>query len=156
MSEDLRIFEFEQDFAGSLQCIPMVVRFKLDHCGIKLSLEQWCRFTHVDRQQLVQFPCSTPNTKAVYRRMLADMIYTRAGQEAKEVRIDPAPEWANAEAVPAQLQRYASQAGLTPPTVTQWAGLSPLQRFALLKLTRAGHDNANFTPAMREFGVLSS
>ncbi|NVN38861.1 nitrate reductase associated protein, partial [Komagataeibacter swingsii] len=29
--------------------------------------------------------------------------------------------------------------------------LSVLQRFALLKLTRPGHENQNFEPALREF-----
>jgi hypothetical protein len=28
------------------------------------------------------------------------------------------------------------------------------QRFALFKLTRPNHDNDNFIPAMREFGLL--
>jgi hypothetical protein len=32
--------------------------------------------------------------------------------------------------------------------------LSVLQRFALFKLTRPGHDNDNLEPAMREFGLL--
>ena len=32
--------------------------------------------------------------------------------------------------------------------------LSPLQRFTLVKLSRAKHDNVNFVPAMREFGLL--
>lgn len=31
-----------------------------------------------------------------------------------------------------------------------------LQRFALYKLTRPGHDNDNFLPAMREFGLVGS
>ena len=36
----------------------------------------------------------------------------------------------------------------------QWAALAPLQRFALYKLTRPGHKNENFLPAMREFTLL--
>ena len=40
------LFDFERDFAGSLRCIPMVARQKLDIVGIKLSLRQWSRFTH--------------------------------------------------------------------------------------------------------------
>lgn len=41
-----------------------------------------------------------------------------------------------------------------PPTATQWAALLPLQRFALVKLARSRHENENFVPAMREFGLL--
>jgi hypothetical protein len=32
--------------------------------------------------------------------------------------------------------------------------LTPLQRFALFKLTRPGHSNENFIPAMWEFSIL--
>ena len=39
------------------------------------------------------------------------------------------------------------------PSPEQWHTLSPLQRFALLKLTREGHESANFVPAMAEFGL---
>jgi hypothetical protein len=38
---------------------------------------------------------------------------------------------------------------------THWNELAPLQRFALVKLTRGGHENANFLPALREFGMAA-
>lgn len=43
------LFDFERDFAGSLRCIPMIARQKLDIIGIKLSLRQWSRFTREER-----------------------------------------------------------------------------------------------------------
>lgn len=39
-------FQFESDFVATLRCIPMIVRFKLDLCGVKLSLKAWSRFDH--------------------------------------------------------------------------------------------------------------
>lgn len=36
-------FAFESDFVDSLRCIPMVVRYKLDTCGIKLKLPEWVK-----------------------------------------------------------------------------------------------------------------
>jgi hypothetical protein len=36
-------------------------------------------------------------------------------------------------------------------TLQQWASLTPLQRFALIKLSRSGHENSNFLPALQEF-----
>ncbi|GCD54512.1 hypothetical protein NBRC3188_3209 [Acetobacter pasteurianus NBRC 3188] len=47
------LFNFEMDFATSLRCIPMIVRMKLDLCGVKLSLRQWCRFTRQEQEILV-------------------------------------------------------------------------------------------------------
>jgi len=37
----------------------------------------------------------------------------------------------------------------------QWKNLNSLQRFALIKLTRGGHENENFIPALREFGLTA-
>ena len=53
MATETSIFAFELDFAGTLRCIPMVVRFKLDQAGIKLTLRQWSRLDRAERQDLV-------------------------------------------------------------------------------------------------------
>jgi hypothetical protein len=47
-----------------------------------------------------------------------------------------------------------AELSLPVPTHEQWAGLSDLQRFALTKLTRSGHKNANLLPALKEFGLV--
>jgi hypothetical protein len=44
--------------------------------------------------------------------------------------------------------------GVQAPSSEQWLGLSALQRFVLLKLSRPGSDNRNLIPALREFGLL--
>ncbi|MDR9402251.1 MAG: nitrate reductase associated protein, partial [Halothece sp. Uz-M2-17] len=36
----------------------------------------------------------------------------------------------------------------------QWQKLTPLQRFALIKLSRPSHENKNFYPALKEFAIL--
>jgi hypothetical protein len=52
-----KFFEFESDFAqDSIKCIPMIVRFKLDACGIKLRLSEWSRMSAEERQTLVNLP----------------------------------------------------------------------------------------------------
>jgi hypothetical protein len=147
------IFEFERDFAGALQCIPMVVRFKLDACGVKLSLRQWNRFSRNERQTLVSAPCGAKGEVAEYRTELIRLINARAGEMAVELPIDPAPEWADTGHVPGRLAHYAAQRGLSPPSLDDWASLAPLQRFALVKLSRPAHDNDNFEPAFCEFGL---
>ncbi|WP_422300852.1 nitrate reductase associated protein, partial [Candidatus Binatus sp.] len=37
----IRKFKFEDEMHESLQCVPMAVRRKLDHVGLKIGLEQW-------------------------------------------------------------------------------------------------------------------
>ena len=148
------IFQFEQDFAGSLRCIPMAVRFKLDYCGIKLSLRQWSRFTREERDRVLQLPCETPDQIEAYRLTLEELIHLRSAQPPEHLPVEAQPLWARGTNVPEQVIEFARQVQVSPPNDAQWAALSPLQRFTLIKLSRAKHDNVNFIPALREFGLL--
>jgi hypothetical protein len=148
------VFEFEKDFAGAFQCIPMAVRYKLDLSGVKLSLSQWKRFTEDDRRELLALQCETAPETAQFREQLAALIATRAGEEPKFLAIESAPAWGNRDAVPDQVIAFAKSLEIDPPTLAQWQSLSVLQRFTLLKLSRESHDNVNFIPALREFKLL--
>ncbi len=150
MDESL-IFDFERDFAGSLRCIPMIVRFKLDHVGIKLTLRQWSYFSHEAREQLVRLPCETPEEIALYRAFLIRQIESCADEPVKTMEIVKNPEWADVDRIPDRVIVQARERGFDAPSLTLWSVLTPLQRFALYKLTRAGHDNDNFGPALHEF-----
>jgi hypothetical protein len=143
-------FEFESDFVASLRCIPMVVRYKLDACGIKLKLEQWSHFNAADRQQLAAQPCITPEEIAKYRQDLCDLIEARTQTPAVEIAVDKLPDWMNLDMIPASVQEKATLVG-TVLQMGQWRSLTPLQRFALIKLSRSSHENRNFEPALREF-----
>ena len=66
---------------------------------------------------------------------------------------DENPEWANTTGIPGRVIDMIATAGLSPLSIAAWQGLSALERFVLLKLTRPGHDNENFLPAMCEFGL---
>jgi hypothetical protein len=145
-------FEFEADFVKSLRCIPMQVRYHLDMCGIKLKLPQWEKFDLADRQQLAQMP--TDNAAAVqkYRDFLVELIRSRTGETATELLLDPAPAWSNLTEIPPAIQSRCQSAG-REIRVEQWAKLSSLQRFALLKLSGSSHEQNNFEPALREFGL---
>lgn len=147
------IFAFELDFADSLRCIPMAVRFKLDACGVKLTLPQWLLFTAADRDRILNSPCSTDDEIAAYRRDLVDLIEARSGEDARMTAVQSHPVWMETRYVPKPVRMQAWSVGVAPPTLEQWAVLAPLQRFALVKLTRPGHRNLNFLPAMREFGL---
>ncbi len=143
-------FDFEADFVQSLRCIPMVVRYKLDTCGIKLKLEQWQRFSETDRQALVTRPCDNSDEIEAYRQGLVELIRQSMNTEASHLAIDPSPPWLNADVVPPSVLEQAQQVGLSIE-VSQWQRLQSLQRFALLKLSRPGHENRNFRPALTEF-----
>ena len=146
-------FEFEADFVGSLRCIPMQVRYKLDTCGIKLKLTDWSQMTQAEREALVELPCTTETEIQFYQEYLQQLILERTGKPATNLPIDPDPEWMDSNNVPASIQEKTQEIGVTL-TLLQWVSLTPLQRFALIKLSRSGHENKNFPRAMAEFNLL--
>jgi hypothetical protein len=151
---DTAMFAFESDFVASLRCVPMAVRFKLDDCAIKLTLRQWSRFTRADRQDLLVAPCETPAEIAGYRAALVALIALRTGDLAAPLATPPCGAWEDTRQVAPVVSAHARSLGLPAPSAGQWARLSRLQRFVLIKLTRDNHDNVNFAPAMAEFGLL--
>ena len=145
-------FEFEQDFVGSLRCIPMTVRHSLDTCGVKLKLEHWNQFTQAERQRLVEWPCQSDLEASAYRERLQALITEKTGAPAKTLEILANPPWQSQREIPEQVrQKFQSQS--VSLSLSQWTALSELQRFALIKLSRPSHENSNFLPAIEEFGL---
>jgi hypothetical protein len=148
------VFRFEVDFGGTLRCIPMSVRMKLDLVGIKLSLKQWNRIPSYNRRELVERPCDSAAEATAYKASLVSAIEAHTGTAVEFAPLEATPPWADAKAVPERIGDWSRALGVAPPSEEQWAALTPLQRFALFKLTRPGHKNENFLPAMREFAIL--
>jgi hypothetical protein len=154
IGDEQRIFGFEADFAHDLRCIPMVVRFKLDRCGVKLSLRQWSKMGVANRAGLLAMRCDTAAEIEAYRIVVIDLASTHCAEVIKRLPNDPEPAWANPSRIPADVIRQAADSGVAPPSLQNWNSLSTLQRFALLKLARSDHDNHNFIPAMREMQIV--
>lgn len=146
-------FQFEADFVESLNCIPMQVRLKLDTCGVKLKLSHWHQFTSEERQVLVSMACSTPEESQIYRELLQTLITEKTGSAASELAIAPHPPWLDDKIIPGEVQAKAREFEVTI-SPKQWSSLSPLQRFALIKLSRSSHENRNFYPALQEFQLI--
>ncbi len=149
----MTFFQFEADFVDSLRCIPMQVRFKLDTCGIKLKLADWTYFSESERQEIVEQPCTTTTEIQSYRQQLQSLVQKHTDTLPKDLPIEANPEWMDASTIPTNLQEKAQEVGATL-TVQQWQALTPLQRFALIKLSRPSHENKNFIPALKEFTLL--
>lgn len=146
-------FEFEADFVNSLRCIPMQVRYKLDTCGIKLKLSDWNHMTLVERENLVELPCTTETEIQLYQNYLQELILQRTGTPATNLPIEPDPAWMDATNIPVSLQEKVQEIGVEL-TLEKWANLTPLQRFVLIKLSRPGHENQNFPRAIAEFHLI--
>jgi hypothetical protein len=142
-------FQFEADFVDSLRCIPMQVRFKLDTCGVKLKLSHWNPLTAIERQALVDTPCTTASAMD-YRSLVHRIVQAHTPEPPADLPIDSDPAWLDETVIPESVMEKAEGAIALP----QWKSLTPLQRFALIKLSRSQHENKNFLPALQEFGLL--
>lgn len=150
------LFDFEQDGRYPLRRIPMVMRFNLDACGIKISLTAWITLSRDEREQLIVMPCASGTEKKAYRACLANMLAPHADNPdaaIESVQIDAAPAWQDCASIPQSVLATLIELALPALKLAQWAALSDLQRFALIKLTRSGHKNANLLPALQEFGL---
>jgi hypothetical protein len=145
------LFGFESDFVASLRCIPMAVRYRLDLAGVKLKLNEWSKLGQSERRRLLEMPVSGPGETAAYRDALSAMVEAACGAAPGLLPELPAPVW-ESPAVPDQVRAKAAETGVTLSDAT-WRSLAPLQRFALVKLSRPGHENLNFVPAAEEFGL---
>ena len=150
-----KFFQFEADFVSSLRCIPMVVRYKLDTCGIKLKLSHWNHFNLAEKEALVDLPCTTANEIKTYREFLQELVIKQTGSPTSELPIEEHPAWMDATTIPSEVLEKAQQEGVNI-TIEQWEKLSPVQRFALIKLSRPSHENHNFLPAMTEFKLMEN
>jgi hypothetical protein len=148
---EIKYFRFEDDFtAENIRCIPMIVRFKLDACGIKLKLSEWSRMQKEEREMLAQLPIDTSDELFNYRAYLKGLILMRTGSEATELNDLPNESWANTKKVPDELLTKVHQFN-GAISVKKWASLTNLQRFALIKLAQSSHESMNLAKAMTEF-----
>jgi len=150
----IEYFDFEEDFVEkNIRCITMIVRFKMDKAGIKLKLAEWSRFSVEERIELAKKPCSNEEEAKQYNNFLVGLINRYTSKEATGLAIDQHPGWADLNKVPDLLQEKLREFGWNI-SVEQWAGLTNLQRFALLKLCKEGHESKNFPKALKEFDLI--
>jgi hypothetical protein len=147
-------FQFEEDFIEEgIRCIPMIVRFKLDACGIKLKLSEWSKLSINERDTLCELECNKQVELKFYRNYLRQLVYNYTGKEATELKIDTDPGWAHTDEIPFSFQQELAKYHWKI-SLPQWKSLSNLKRFALMKLSKAGHENKNFPKAVKEFGLV--
>ena len=146
-------FGFEAEFTADLRCIPMAVRRKLDLAGVKLKLVHWNGLTVAERQRLLAWPDGTAAV-AELRLWLLERTAQQAAGVARTLPIACQESWQQQQETPPSVSTACLEQGvlLSNPA---WAGLSELQRFALVKLSQGGHEHRNLPLALAEFGVTS-
>lgn len=143
-------FRFESDFVSTLKCIPMLVRYKLDSCGVKLKLHEWVKFTRADKEALALLPCYSEKEIEQYGAFVRSLVQQYFGINASLLaHVDDI--WNELNEVPAEVQQKAFEYNCGQISLKNWIEMHTLQRFALVKLSRSGHEGKNFPVALREF-----
>lgn len=151
---DRGYFNFEEDYIEqNVRCIPMIVRFKMDAACIKLKLSEWSKFTPEERIALAVMPVHSEAELKSYSNHLSQLVEKYTNSKATALAVDPNPGWSNLQNIPDTLIEKARDLGLEL-TLDKWKSLTNLQRFALLKLYKPGHENKNFPKAIKEFNLL--
>jgi hypothetical protein len=161
------LFAFEAESSENLTFIPMSVRFNLDRCGLRISLDDWQSLPHSCRAELARFPLvlcqladfpqvDSPQAEDAAGDSFADALAAMLaghGRPAPQC-ISPVsdPDWRRPD-VPPQVVHQCTLAALTPPGYQAWQGLSEFQRYVLVKLSRKPAKNHDFGAAMHEFGL---
>jgi hypothetical protein len=147
---ETRFFAFENDFVGTLKCIPMIVRYKLDTCRIKLKLADWVKLNFNEKDKLAQMPCYEQTEIEHYAEYVQQLVWQHTGS-LPSVLAEVDDRWTSYFEVPEEVHLKAAEWECPPITLNQWASFDLLERFALVKLSRSGHEGKNFPAAVREF-----
>jgi hypothetical protein len=135
----------------TLEYMPMSVRLKLDLCGFKLSLVQWCGLPLTVRQTVLEMRCEVPHEILRMRRYLESTLDAFQLGPLAPLQCDREAWNANSR-VPAALVSAMNALGLPRAGRAAWSGLSNLQRFALIELSREGRAR-KLEAALEEFGL---
>lgn len=151
------LFDFEIEASQNLTFIPLGVRYNLDCCGMRISLTDWQRLPHEQRLCLARLPLvqqAAGYAPGAFDAVLTELVRTHLHSEPERFIPDANPPWLDATAVPAQVVQQCALAGIGPFDQAAWAGLTLLQRYALLKLSRKPARNHDFPHAAAEFGLI--
>lgn len=151
---DYFLFQFEQDKYYPLRRFPMVMRLKLDLCGIKMSISDWAKFSRPDREALAAMPYETQEQLDACRLRMKELIAAIDGESTETDPVARPAPWEITTVMPESVGRHIASLGIAPPTLAQWAALSNLQRYALVKQTREGAKNEKLPAILKEFGLV--
>jgi hypothetical protein len=145
------VFGFETFMERTLEYMPMSVRMKLDLCGLKLSLLQWCGLPLSVRQEMLDMDCRDQQEIHRLRRHLESSVDACQLGPLALLQCDPRT-WCAQGRMPSELASAIDELGLPVPGRAAWSGLSDLQRFALIKLAHGGRAR-KLRAALEEFGL---
>jgi hypothetical protein len=145
----MRQFQFEADIYKSLNCLPLAARRKLDRLGIKISLEQWQRFSRAERLMICHAPATTPEECEALRLFIEELSIAKTGTPPRALPADSRRDAEPPRDPPAVLIDNAHKLGIAL-SQTEWEQLDDDERYALVKLGGTARPSHNLRAALEE------
>jgi len=141
------LFAFEDGDYAELQWIPLGLRFKLDRCGLHLTLSSWRKMPMAERASLLERPCDREEDRLSWAARLKIAAAASGGE--MPAKMDP---WSDPPDPPEAVKTRLAGLKLNLPTAA-WRKLRPLHRYALCKLAESKSADKFFPLAAKEFGL---
>jgi hypothetical protein len=140
-----KLFSFEEEEYADLKWMPLTFRYRLDLCGLKLSLVAWQQLPISDRLALLNLGCEEQAERTAWISKL-NAALAACGFEGSPGILD---SWTDPLEIPADVAEKLLKMGFGDKT--RWERLSPMQRYALCKLARSKQGEQNLVLAVKEF-----
>jgi hypothetical protein len=143
-----RRFDFEGAIHEILDCVPLVVRRKLDLVGLKISLAGWQKLPFEDRLALCHLPVDGAVDLDVYARVLRAFT-SRIDVPLSDLTKSSPTEWTAERAIARIADRLPSHA----VDAARVAALSEEERYAIVKLADPKREPHKLTLLLGELGL---
>lgn len=146
----IRRFQFEAEVYQDLSCVPMAVRRKLDHVGLKVGLEQWKALDQGERLAICHLPADSREECEVLEIFVREAVRRHCGVEPKPLNPEQRAAAEPPGEAPARLVENARAAGVALGSY-EWSRLDDDERYALIKLGAGASASHNLRAALEEF-----
>ena len=143
----VNLFSFEREKYADLNWIPLALRYRLDVCGIKLSLAAWQKLSFSDRLQFLDDPFEVESERNVWATRLRKEVADVGGELLSEI-----DQWMDPQTLSPDLAKKFSELEEKFDSIV-WPLLKPLERYALCKLALGKTEERFFSVTAREFGA---
>ncbi len=143
-------YGFESSDATSLALIPLSIRYRLDHCAIKLHLQQWQQFTLTERDDLLRSPFACTADVKDWATQITAIVQLRCNCAPDQFIDEATPPWLQMDCWPDEVANRCTQIDMLLPPLQVWQQLAPPHRHALCKIARSRHEYVHLPEALAE------
>ena len=148
MNTGEQIMGFERAIDSECRQIPMVVRMKLDLCGLRMGLGAWQRLSDADKASLIEAQVDDQAAPDGFRALLEQLCGKEALSPLSPEHLDARAAWLTGDVTPPQVTAAMAKQEID----LDWARLEVFPRYVLNHLaSREAWEK--FSSAVLEFAA---